>query len=94
MTKKISMKIEGMSCSSCANRLEKAINKLEGIEQGNVNFATEMLTVVYDEAKTSPVAVELAVEKAGFKVRKDIKDYSFKVKGMSCSSCANRLDPL
>ena len=52
MTKKISMKIEGMSCSSCANRLEKAINKLEGIEQGNVNFETEMLTVVYDEAKT------------------------------------------
>lgn len=94
MTKKISMKIEGMSCSSCANRLEKAINKLEGIEQGNVNFATEMLTVVYDEAKTSPVAVELAVEKAGFKVRKDIKDYSFKVKGMSCSSCANRLERL
>lgn len=94
MTKKISMKIEGMSCSSCANRLEKAINKLEGIEQGNVNFATEMLTVVYDEAKTSPVAVELAVEKAGFKVRKDIKDYSFKVKGMSCSSCANHLERL
>ena len=94
MTKKISMKIEGMSCSSCANRLEKAINKLEGIEQGNVNFATEMLTVVYDEAKTSPMAVELAVEKAGFKVRKDIKDYSFKVKGMSCSSCANRLERL
>lgn len=94
MTKKISMKIEGMSCSSCANRLEKAINKLEGIEQGNVNFATEMLTVVYDEAKTSPMAVELAVEKAGFKVRKDIKDYSFKVKGMSCSSCANHLERL
>ncbi len=94
MTKKISMKIEGMSCSSCANRLDKAINKLEGIEQGNVNFATEMLTVVYDEAKTSPMAVELAVEKAGFKVRKDIKDYSFKVKGMSCSSCANRLERL
>ena len=94
MTKKISMKIEGMSCSSCANRLEKAINKLEGIEQGNVNFATEMLTVVYDQAKTSPMAVELAVEKAGFKVRKDIKDYSFKVKGMSCSSCANRLERL
>lgn len=94
MTKKILMKIEGMSCSSCANRLEKAINKLEGIEQGNVNFATEMLTVVYDEAKTSPMAVELAVEKAGFKVRKDIKDYSFKVKGMSCSSCANRLERL
>ena len=41
MPKKISMKIEGMSCSSCASRLEKAINKLEGVEQGSVNFATQ-----------------------------------------------------
>lgn len=94
MLKKISMKIEGMSCSSCASRLEKAINKLEGVEQGSVNFATQTLTVSYHESKTSPQLVESAVEKAGFKVKKNVKDYTFKIKGMSCSSCANRLERL
>ena len=37
--KKVSMKIEGMSCSACANRIERIVNKLDGVEKGAVNFA-------------------------------------------------------
>ena len=90
--KKISLKIEGMSCSACANRIERVVNKLEGVEKGVVNFATETLSLEYQEEITKLAEVESAIEKAGFKVKKNIKDYTFKVEGMSCSACANRIE--
>lgn len=90
--KKTSMKIEGMSCSACANRIERVVNKLDGVEKGSVNFAAETLALEYNEEKVKLDEVEAAVEKAGFKVKKNIKDYTFKVEGMTCSACANRVE--
>lgn len=87
-----SFKIEGMSCSACANRIAGIIKKMEGIEEANVNFATETLSVKYDNNLVDNEKIEAAVEKAGFKVKKNIKDYTFKVEGMSCSACANRVE--
>ncbi|MGL4372253.1 MAG: copper ion binding protein, partial [Turicibacter sp.] len=87
-----SFKIEGMSCSACANRLEKVMNKLEGVEKATVNFATETLMVHYDESKSGPKSIEEAVVKAGFKIKKTNKTYSFKVEGMTCSACATRVE--
>ena len=90
--KKASMKIEGMSCSACANRIERIVNKLDGAEKGAVNFAAETLALEYDESAIELGQVEAAIEKAGFKVKKNIKDYTFKVEGMTCSACANRVE--
>lgn len=90
--KKVSMKIEGMSCSACANRIERIVNKLDGFEKGAVNFAAETLALEYDESAVELGQVEAAIEKAGFKVKKNIKDYTFKVEGMTCSACANRVE--
>ncbi len=90
--KKTSMKIEGMSCSACANRIERIVNKLDGVEKGAVNFAAETLALEYDEKNIKLDQVESAIEKAGFKVKKNIKNYTFKVEGMTCSACANRIE--
>lgn len=90
--KKVSMKIEGMSCAACANRIERIVNKLDGVEKGAVNFAAETLALEYDESAVELGQVEAAIEKAGFKVKKNIKDYTFKVEGMTCSACANRVE--
>ena len=90
--KKVSMKIEGMSCSACANRIERIVNKLDGVEKGAVNFAAETLALEYDESAIELGQVEAAIEKAGFKVKKNIKDYTLKVEGMTCSACANRVE--
>ena len=90
--KKVSMKIEGMSCSACANRIERIVNKLDGVEKGAVNFAAETLALEYDESAVELGQVEAAIEKAGFKVKKNIKDYTLKVEGMTCSACANRVE--
>ncbi|MDE5977825.1 MAG: heavy metal translocating P-type ATPase [Turicibacter sp.] len=92
--KKISLKIEGMSCSSCANRLERLVNKIDGVEKGIVNFATETLTLKYNDSIIHIDQVEATIEKAGFKVKKEMKAYTVKVEGMSCSSCANRVEKM
>ena len=87
-----SFKIEGMTCSACANRVERAINKLEGVERANVNFATETLTVDFNNEKLSSQKIEEAVVKAGYGVKKNVKTYDFKIEGMTCSACANRIE--
>ncbi len=50
----------GMTCASCAMRIEKGLKKLPGITEASVNFATEQATVTYDPAQTG---LELMVEK-------------------------------
>lgn len=89
---KKSFKIEGMTCSACANRIERITKKIDGIEESSVNFATETLTVKYDDSKVNNKLIEDTVEKAGFKVKKNIKSHTFKVEGMTCTACANRIE--
>lgn len=87
-----SFKIEGMTCSACANRVERAVKKLDGVESSVVNFATETLTVKYDNGKVGADNIVGAVTKAGYGVKKNMKLHNFKVEGMTCSACANRVE--
>ena len=90
--KSSSFKIDGMTCSACANRVERVVKKMNGVEEASVNFATETLLVKFDDAKIYAPKIEEAIVKAGYSVRKDMRDYTFKVEGMSCSACANRVE--
>ena len=54
-----------MTCASCAARVEKKLNKLDGAE-ANVNFATELATVAYDPRRSSSPACVRTVEAAGY----------------------------
>lgn len=90
--KKKSLKIEGMTCSACANRVEKVVGRLAGVEKSNVNFATEILNVEFDENKVEEKDIEEKIIKAGYSVKKNIKTYTLKVEGMTCSACANRVE--
>ncbi|MDR2608266.1 MAG: heavy metal translocating P-type ATPase [Treponema sp.] len=62
------LSIGGMTCAACAQRVEKAIRKLEGIETASVNLATEKATVVYDPQRVRIGAIRESIEKAGYKV--------------------------
>lgn len=86
------LKITGMTCSACANRVERVVGKLEGVSNVNVNFANEILSVKYDNDKVNSSEIEKAIEKAGYGVQKNLKSYSLKVEGMTCSACANRVE--
>ena len=62
----ISFSIRGMTCAACAKRVEKAIAKLEGVTEVNVNFATEKAFVTYDQHKVRVSEMKEAVVKAGY----------------------------
>ena len=63
-----SLALEGMTCAACAGRIEKSLNKLDGVE-ATVNFATEIATVSYDPAVVAPESLVAAVERVGYHAR-------------------------
>jgi P-type Cu+ transporter len=63
---RLDLPIEGMTCASCAVRVEKRLNKLEGVT-ATVNFATEVATVEFDPAVAAPDDLLGAVEAAGYR---------------------------
>lgn len=65
---KVDFKIGGMTCASCAKAIERAVNKLDGIEDINVNVATERATINYDISKLKLTQIRNTIEKAGYKV--------------------------
>ncbi|MFC7492792.1 MULTISPECIES: heavy metal translocating P-type ATPase [unclassified Nocardioides] len=58
--------IEGMTCASCVNRVQKALSRVEGVEAASVNLATETAAVTYDPGTVDRAALTAAVEKAGY----------------------------
>jgi Cu+-exporting ATPase len=62
----ITFDIEGMTCASCVRRVEKALDKLEGVHGASVNLATEQASVSFDPARVQIVDLTKAVEAAGY----------------------------
>ena len=67
-TERLELPIEGMTCASCAARIERKLNKLEGVT-ASVNYATERAAVEYDPAEVTPAALIEAVEQVGYTAR-------------------------
>ncbi len=65
LREQIDLPIEGMTCASCANRIERNLNELEGVS-ATVNFATESARVEYDSGTVAPEELLGAVESAGY----------------------------
>ena len=63
--------VEGMTCASCVNRIERYVRKVDGVEEANVNLATEMATVRFDPARVDLARLRSAVEAAGYEARID-----------------------
>lgn len=82
--------ITGMTCAACALRIEKGLNKLEGVEAANVNLALEKSTVVYDPAVTSLDAIRGKIESLGYGVAADKAELN--ITGMTCAACATRIE--
>jgi len=65
---RVSLSLEGMTCASCATRIERKLNKLEGVE-ATVNYATEQAAVDYDSDRVEVDDLLHAVEAAGYRAR-------------------------
>lgn len=83
--------IQGMSCSSCANRIENAVKDITGVEEASINFATEKLAVtIQDEATLQNIYN--SIEELGYTPVKDTHKDVMELTGMSCANCASRIE--
>ncbi|WP_399266291.1 heavy metal translocating P-type ATPase [Tetragenococcus halophilus] len=84
--------IEGMTCASCVQAVEKSVGKLDGVQEVAVNLATEKMDVSYDSTVVAGSDIEGAVESAGYKALKNIASQSFDIEGMTCASCVQAIE--
>lgn len=67
--KKQLLDITGMSCSACSSRIEKVVNKMQGVEQMNVNLLKNNAHVTFDESVVDEKTIIARIEKLGFGAR-------------------------
>ena len=96
MTRKETIKISGMSCSACALRIEKGLNKLEGVKNAAVNYAVENAAVEYDDSTVTTADFENTIRDLGYDVIKEAPADSGKaelqITGMTCAACSARIE--
>ncbi len=92
MIKKESLQITGMTCSACANAVEKNVGKMDGVQLANVNFATEKLVVEFDEQQVDVESIKDIVVKAGYGIEENkeatAKEVIIPIEGMTCAACS------
>lgn len=88
--KEATVAISGMTCAACAIRIEKGLQKLEGVESASVNLALEKSTVVYDAEKMSFQDIQKKIEDLGYGVITDKVELN--ISGMTCAACATRIE--
>lgn len=88
--KETTLQITGMTCAACAVRIEKGLNKVEGVEAATVNLALERSSIKYDPAVTNLEALEKKVRDLGYDVVTEKTE--FDITGMTCAACATRIE--
>ena len=88
--------IKGMTCAACSSRVERVLNKKDGVNEAVVNLATEKLNIDFDKNKISSEDILNTIKKAGFQGKELLKGdevhKEFVVKGMTCAACSSRLE--
>jgi Cu+-exporting ATPase len=85
-SKKTTINITGMTCASCAQNIEKALNKIDGVKKASVNFSLEKAAVEYDSSVVAPITLVNAITGLGYGIAKS--EITLKIGGMHCASCA------
>jgi Cu+-exporting ATPase len=83
----LSLPVEGMTCASCAGRVERALAKVPGVITASVNLASETATVT---GTAPPSALAGAIRAAGYQVPE--QERTLGIEGMTCASCAGRVE--
>ena len=88
--KKVDIDILGMTCAACSARVEKALNKQEGVIKASVNLLSNKATIDFDEEKISPEDLIKTIEKTGYEVPR--VSHTLLVEGMTCAACSARVE--
>ncbi len=92
---KKTIKIGGMSCASCAAKIETKLKALDGVFNAHVNFATEKATIEFDEKRVKVEDLNNTITSLGYKVLVNdngLDKVDFSIIGMSCASCAAKIE--
>ena len=91
--KKEVFKIDGMTCTACANAVERRVGRLDGVDKASVNFATETLTVLHEDG-VDLERIKRAVEEAGYSLREEQKNREvvIPIEGMTCAACSRAVE--
>ncbi|HDH04237.1 MAG TPA: heavy metal translocating P-type ATPase [Nitrospirae bacterium] len=88
-SKRIDIPITGMTCASCASRIQNALSEINGVESAAVNFAAERATVFYNPSVTAVDNLIKTIKDRGYGV--SISMVTIPIKGMTCASCVNKV---
>ena len=86
---RLELQVAGMTCASCAGRVEKSLNAIPGVREATVNLATDKASVAADASVTTH-ALAAAIRKAGYGVA--TTTMTLQVEGMTCASCVGRVE--
>lgn len=89
MEKNLKVEITGMTCAACSSRIEKVLNKMDGVN-ANVNLAMENATITLDDGQISEGDVIARIEKLGYGVRTE--KIELDIFGMTCAACSARIE--
>lgn len=87
--KELSLEITGMTCAACSTRIEKVLNKMDGVD-ANVNLALESAKVKMDDNKVTTEDLVNRIRKLGYDVREEKQE--FDIRGMTCAACSTRIE--
>ncbi|MGM8212684.1 heavy metal translocating P-type ATPase [Virgibacillus sp. W0430] len=87
--KTITVRITGMTCAACSSRVEKVLNKIDGVD-AQVNLTTEKASIQYDPDTTNLNELTTKIEKLGYGVQTE--KVEFDIYGMTCATCASRIE--
>ena len=84
--KTLTLPVTGMTCANCVATVERNVRKLDGVQEANVNFASEKISLVYDDTLLQTGDIVSRIRKAGYDVPEQTVDLA--VTGMDCVNCA------
>ncbi|MBM4351224.1 MAG: copper-translocating P-type ATPase, partial [Deltaproteobacteria bacterium] len=87
---RIDLPVTGMSCASCAARIEKGLGSVEGVSQATVNFAAEKATVLFHPGQTDISNLIEKVKDLGYGAR--VEKVVLPIQGMTCASCVSKVE--
>ncbi|MFA1818942.1 heavy metal translocating P-type ATPase [Virgibacillus oceani] len=87
--KHITVGVTGMTCSACSSRVEKVLNKMDGVD-AQVNLTTEKATVDYNPDSVTVEDITSRIENMGYGVL--MQKTEFDVQGMTCAACSSRIE--
>jgi Cu+-exporting ATPase len=86
----IELPVTGMTCASCVRTVERALQRADGVQEANVNLATERATVSYDPSLATVNSLIDRVANAGYGVATASVDLP--ITGMTCASCVRTVE--